>query len=134
MDDESTNYSKFLEYLYNTKKIKKNSNFLIMACSDNNFLKKLNGWEDIIFEIKENFIKNVSTTNYEFTSFLITAIQKEDDESIEDLILFYNNTLHDLKIKKINKEYKIKNDYYLEYRYGLFCYISPHKPDDWYVS
>lgn len=43
VNNEVTNYSKFLEYLYNTKKIKKNSNFLVVACSDNNNLKKLNG-------------------------------------------------------------------------------------------
>lgn len=83
-----------------------------------------------MFEIKKNYIKNISTTDYEFTSFLITVIQKEDDENTEDLILFYNNTLLDLKIKKINKEYKIKNDHCLEYEHGTFYYISPHKPDD----
>lgn len=133
IDSEKTSYTKFLEYLYNNKEIKKNSSFEILACGNKNPIKKLLGWESIIFEFKENCIANISTTNYEFTAFIITAVQPKENETVENLILFYKDTLHDLKIKKINKKYKINNDEYIEYLFSEFYYISPHKPNDWYL-
>lgn len=134
MDDQPTNYSKFKNYLYDNKMIKKNSDFATGSLRNENSTKKLIGWEDLVFEVTEDFIKNISTTNYEFTAFIITTVQKEEDEVVENLILFYNEVLENLKIKKINKKYKIKNEYGLEYAYSDFFYVSPHKPDTWYID
>ena len=114
--------------------IKKNSDFAIGSLRNENSIKKLIGWEDLVFEVTEDSIKNINTTNYEFTAFIITTVQKEEDEAVENLILFYNEVLKNLKIKKINKKYKIKNEYGPEYAWSDFFYISPHKPDTWYID
>lgn len=134
MKENKNTFQFFLEYLYNNKKIKKYSSISILSCSDYNNVKKLSGWEDIVFCIKDEHIWNISTVDANFTAFIITSIQKKENESLENLINFYTEVEHDLKIKKINKKYKIYCSDYEEFLNGEFIYISPHKPDNWYFN
>lgn len=126
--------SKFLKYLYDNKKIKKNSNILIETCSSDTTIKILKGWPSIVFEVTEEHISNIKTNDIEFTAYIITIIQQKDDESLNNLIIFYNNVVDDLKNKNINKKYKIQNNDGMEYKFSEFCYVSPHKPNDWYAQ
>lgn len=106
----------------------------MLTCSSIDNIKSLVGWETITFCIKDGYVWNIDTSNVYFTALIITTLIKQEDDSLNTLITSYNNIVKDLQSLNTNKRYKIDPEFFEEYLYSEFFYISPHKPDSWYLN
>lgn len=106
----------------------------MLTCSNIDNIKSLVGWETITFCIKDGYVWNIDTSNVYFTALIITTLIKQEDDSLNTLITSYNNIVKDLQSLNTNKRYKIDPEFFEEYLYSEFFYISPHKPDSWYLN